>query len=271
MFAESEFAKIHNRRTFLSRSTTGIGMAALASLLGKDLSAAAAAAPGLAVPGMLKTLHWAPKAKRVIYLFQSGAPSHMDLYDPKPHLRKVSGTELPASIRMGQRITGMTSGQKQFLCVGSAYPFKRYGKCGMEMSEILPGIGAVADELCLIRSMTTDPINHDPAVTFFATGNQQPGRPTMGSWTSYGLGSGNANLPAYVVLLSGGGGQPLQARYWGNGFLPGQHQGVQFRGAGDPVLYVSNPPSMDGAIRRQLLDGVQAFNKQSLGRIGDPE
>jgi len=271
MFAESEFAKIHNRRTFLTRSTTGIGMAALASLLGKDLSAAAAAAPGLAVPGMLKTLHWAPKAKRVIYLFQSGAPSHMDLYDPKPHLRKVSGTELPASIRMGQRITGMTSGQKQFLCVGSAYPFKRYGKCGMEMSEILPGIGAVADELCLIRSMTTDPINHDPAVTFFATGNQQPGRPTMGSWTSYGLGSENANLPAYVVLLSGGGGQPLQARYWGNGFLPGQHQGVQFRGAGDPVLYVSNPPGMDGAIRRQLLDGVQAFNRQSLGRIGDPE
>ena len=271
MFAESEFAKIHNRRTFLSRSTTGIGMAALASLLGKDLSAAAAAAPGLAVPGMLKTLHWAPKAKRVIYLFQSGAPSHMDLYDPKPHLRKVSGTELPASIRMGQRITGMTSGQKQFLCVGSAYPFKRYGKCGMEMSEILPGIGAVADELCLIRSMTTDPINHDPAVTFFATGNQQPGRPTMGSWTSYGLGSENANLPAYVVLLSGGGGQPLQARYWGNGFLPGQHQGVQFRGTGDPVLYVSNPPGMDGAIRRQLLDGVQAFNRQSLGRIGDPE
>jgi len=271
MFAESEFAKIHNRRTFLTRSTTGIGMAALASLLGKDLSAAAAAAPRLAVPGMLKTLHWAPKAKRVIYLFQSGAPSHMDLYDPKPHLRKVSGTELPASIRMGQRITGMTSGQKQFLCVGSAYPFKRYGKCGMEMSEILPGIGAVADELCLIRSMTTDPINHDPAVTFFATGNQQPGRPTMGSWTSYGLGSENANLPAYVVLLSGGGGQPLQARYWGNGFLPGQHQGVQFRGTGDPVLYVSNPPGMDGAIRRQLLDGVQAFNRQSLGRIGDPE
>ncbi len=271
MFAESEFAKIHNRRTFLTRSTTGIGMAALASLLGKDLSAAAAAAPGLAVPGMLKTLHRAPKAKRVIYLFQSGAPSHMDLFDPKPHLRKVSGTELPASIRMGQRITGMTSGQKQFLCVGSAYPFKRYGKCGTEMSEILPGIGAVADELCLIRSMTTDPINHDPAVTFFATGNQQPGRPTMGSWTSYGLGSENANLPAYVVLLSGGGGQPLQARYWGNGFLPGQHQGVQFRGAGDPVLYVSNPPGMDGAIRRQLLDGVQAFNKQSLGRIGDPE
>ncbi len=269
MFAESEFAKIHNRRTFLSRSTTGIGMAALASLLGKDL--AAVVPSGLAVPGMLKTLHWAPKAKRVIYLFQSGAPSHMDLFDPKPHLRKVSGTELPASIRMGQRITGMTSGQKQFLCVGSAYPFKRYGKCGTEMSEILPGIGAVADELCLIRSMTTDPINHDPAVTFFATGNQQPGRPTMGSWTSYGLGSENANLPAYVVLLSGGGGQPLQARYWGNGFLPGQHQGVQFRGAGDPVLYVSNPPGMDGAIRRQLLDGVQAFNKQSLGRIGDPE
>jgi hypothetical protein len=207
-------------------------MAALASLLGTVKSSAAEAQlqAHVAAGGALKTLHHSPKAKRVIYLFQSGAPSHMDLFDPKPHLRKVSGTELPNSIRMGQRITGMTSGQKQLLCVGSAYEFKRFGKCGMELSEILPGLGSIADDICLIRSMTTDPINHDPAVTFFATGNQQPGRPTMGSWISYGLGSPNENLPAYVVLLSGGGGQPLQARYWGNGFLPGQHQGVQFRG-----------------------------------------
>ena len=272
MLFESEYARIHNRRTFLTRSTTGLGMAALASLLGRDMaSAAAVTAQGPAAGGILKTLHHTPKAKRVIYLFQSGAPSHMDLFDPKPHLRKVSGTELPNSIRMGQRITGMTSGQKQLLCVGSAYEFKRFGKCGMELSEILPGLGSIADDVCLIRSMTTDPINHDPAVTFFATGNQQPGRPTMGSWISYGLGSPNANLPAYVVLLSGGGGQPLQARYWGNGFLPGQHQGVQFRGEGDPVLYVSNPPGIDARARRELLDGVQEFNRMALGRIGDPE
>jgi hypothetical protein len=274
MLFESEYARIHNRRTFLTRSTTGLGMAALASLLGRDTLSAASAtttAPGPAAGGILKTLHHTPKAKRVIYLFQSGAPSHMDLFDPKPHLRKVSGTELPNSIRMGQRITGMTSGQKQLLCVGSAYEFKRFGNCGMELSEILPGLGSIADDVCLIRSMTTDPINHDPAVTFFATGNQQPGRPTMGSWISYGLGSPNANLPAYVVLLSGGGGQPLQARYWGNGFLPGQHQGVQFRGEGDPVLYVSNPPGIDARARRELLDGVQEFNRMALGRIGDPE
>ena len=267
MFAESEYARIHNRRTFLTRSTTGLGLAALATLLGSEAGAAVPTAAG----GSLKLLHHTPRAKRVIYLFQSGAPSHMDLFDPKPHLRKVSGTELPQSIRNGQRITGMTSGQKQFLCVGSAYDFKRRGRCGMELSEILPGLGSIADDICLIRSMTTDPINHDPAVTFFATGNQQPGRPTMGSWTSYGLGSSNANLPAYVVLLSGGGGQPLQARYWGNGFLPGQHQGVQFRGEGDPVLYVSNPPGIDSGTRRQLLDGVQEFNRMALGRIGDPE
>ncbi len=269
MFAESEFAKVHNRRTFLTRSTTGLGLAALASLLNEKSLAAGIAERS--VPGALKTLHFAPRAKRVIYLFQSGAPSHMDLFDPKPHLRKVSGTELPDSVRMGQRITGMTSGQKQLLCVGSAYDFKRYGRCGMELSEILPNIGSLADDLCLVRSMTTYPINHDPAVTFFATGNQQPGRPTMGAWTSYGLGSENKNLPAYVVLLSGGGGQPLQTRYWGNGFLPGQHQGVQFRGAGDPVLYVSNPSGIDATTRRQLLDGVQEFNRQSLGRLGDPE
>ena len=267
MFAESEYVRIHNRRTFLTRSTTGLGLAALATLLGDQAGATVPTAAG----GSLKLLHHSPRAKRVIYLFQSGAPSHMDLFDPKPHLRKVSGTELPQSIRNGQRITGMTSGQKQFLCVGSAYEFKRRGRCGMELSEILPGLGSIADDICLIRSMTTDPINHDPAVTFFATGNQQPGRPTMGSWTSYGLGSANANLPAYVVLLSGGGGQPLQARYWGNGFLPGQHQGVQFRGEGDPVLYVSNPPGIDSGTRRQLLDGVQEFNRMALGRIGDPE
>src|SRR6185436_11816300 len=186
--------------------------------------------------GILPELHHPAKAKRIIYLFQSGAPSHLDLFDHKPKLKELTNTELPASVRMGQRITGMTSGQKQLLCVGSPFAFKKHGNCGMEFSELLPNISKLADDVCLIRSMFTEPINHDPAVTFFGTGSQQPGRPTMGSWITYGLGSENSNLPGFVVLLSGGGGQPLQARYWGNGFLPGNYQGVQFRGAGDPEL-----------------------------------
>jgi hypothetical protein len=188
------------------------------------------------LPGSLKTLHFPAKAKRVIYLFQSGAPSHMDLFDHKPKLAELTGTELPKSIRGDQRITGMTSGQKQLLCVGSPFKFSKHGKCGAEISELLPHTAKVVDDIAIIKSMFTEPINHDPAVTFFGTGNQQPGRPTMGAWASYGLGSENKNLPSFVVLLSGGGGQPLQSRYWGNGFIPGNHQGVQFRGAGDPVL-----------------------------------
>jgi hypothetical protein len=207
----------------------------------------------------------------VIYLFMSGGPSHIDLFDPKSRLAELTNTELPPSVRMGQRITGMTSGQKQLLCVGSPFQFTRHGRCGMELSELLPHIGGIADEMCLIRSMFTEPINHDPAVTYFATGHQQPGRPVMGSWITYGLGSENSNLPGYVVLLSGGGGQPLQARYWGNGFLPGNYQGVQFRGSGDPVLYISNPKGIDTAARRGLIDSMQALNRMQLGALGDPE
>jgi hypothetical protein len=263
-----EQAKIMNRRTFLARSTTGLGAVALGSLLNGKLFAGAAQA---SLQGSLKSLDFVPKAKRVIYLFMSGAPSHIDLFDYKARLKELTNTELPTSIRMGQRITGMTSGQKQLLCVGSPFEFKKFGKCGMELSELLPNTGKVVDDIALVRSMFTEPINHDPAVTFFATGNQQPGRPTMGSWVSYGLGSENQNLPAFIVLLSGAGGQPLQTRYWGSGFLPGNHQGVQFRGAGDPVLYVSNPAGIDAKIRRQLLDGVQQLNKIQLGALGDPE
>ncbi|MGV3773177.1 MAG: DUF1501 domain-containing protein [Verrucomicrobiales bacterium] len=267
MFFADEIQKAINRRAFLSKTATGVGAVALASLLkGQE----AAAATG-GVEGTLKTLHFAPKAKRVIYLFQSGAPSHIDLFDPKPNLKEITGTELPASVRMGQRITGMTSGQKQLLVVGSPFNFIKNGKCGMELSEILPNLGKVADELCLIRSMNTEPINHDPAVTFFATGNQQPGRPTMGSWISYGLGSENQNLPSFVVLVSGGGGQPLQSRYWGSGFLPSNYQGVQFRGTGDPVLYVTNPPGVSSNTRRQLIDAMQEINKIHLAKVGDPE
>jgi hypothetical protein len=165
----------------------------------------------------------------------------------------------------------MTAGQKQLLCVGSAYPFKKYGAHGVEMSELLPGIGGIADQIALVRSIFTEPINHDPAVTFFGTGHQQPGRPTMGAWLAYGLGSENENLPAYVVLTSGGGGQPLQARYWGNGFLSANYQGVQLRSQGDPVLYVSNPPGMSGDSRRQLLDAMQTLNRKRLGILGDPD
>lgn len=267
MFFLDETAKILNRRAFLTRAATGLGTLGLASLLNEKTFANTAASPA----GSLGLTHFAPKAKRVIYLFMSGAPSHIDLYDPKPNLKEITGTELPKSIRGNQRITGMTSGQKQLLVVGSPFEFKRHGKCGMEISEILPHIGSIADDICLIRSMNTDPINHDPAVTFFATGNQQPGRPTMGSWISYGLGSENKNLPGYVVLVSGGGGQPLQARYWGNGFLPSNYQGVQFRGTGDPVLYVSNPKGINAQNRRRLLDSVQELNRMQLGVLGDPE
>jgi hypothetical protein len=270
MLFQDEISKIITRRTFLRRSTTGLGALSLASLLNERLFASDTD-DALKTLGALKQLHHKPKAKRVIYLFQSGAPSHIDLFDPKPKLKELTGTELPKSVRGDQRITGMTSGQKQLLVVGSPFEFKPHGKCGMELSELLPHTAKIADDITLVRTMVTDPINHDPAVTFFATGHQQPGRPTMGAWMSYGLGSPNKNLPAYVVLVSGGGGQPLQARYWGNGFLPGNHQGVQFRGSGDPVLYVNNPPGIDATNRRKLLDAVQQLNHIRLGAIGDPE
>ncbi|MDQ6630682.1 MAG: DUF1501 domain-containing protein [Verrucomicrobiota bacterium] len=268
MIFQNEAEKIITRRTFLARSSASLGAFALASLLGEKGFGAATSSR---VNGALAGVHFPAKAKRVIYLFQSGAPSHIDLFDHKPKLKDLTGTELPKSIRGDQRITGMTSGQKQLLVVGSPFEFKKHGKCGAEFSELLPHTAKVADDIAIIRSMFTEPINHDPAVTFFGTGNQQPGRPTMGAWISYGLGSENKNLPSFVVLLSGSGGQPLQARYWGNGFLPGNYQGVQFRGAGDPVLYVSNPQGLSAKTRRQLLDGVQALNKMQLGQLADPE
>jgi len=270
MTFESPLNHLLGRRAFLTRSTTSLGMIALSSLLSPRLFAADPG-PSLKTGGALGSLHFPPRAKRIIYLFMSGAPSHIDLYDPKPKLKDLTGSELPPSVRMGQRITGMTSGQKELQVVGSPFEFHKCGKAGTEISELLPNIGKVVDDIALIRSMTTDPINHDPAVTFFGTGNQQPGRPTMGAWVAYGLGTENANLPAFVVLLSGSGGQPLQARYWGNGFLPGNYQGVQFRGQGDPVLYVNNPKGVSLSARRQWLDAVQDLNRFSLARLGDPD
>ncbi|HTI73329.1 MAG TPA: DUF1501 domain-containing protein [Candidatus Limnocylindria bacterium] len=268
MLFSNEVERAMTRRTFL-RGTTGLGGLALASLLDPKLIASADTSPAT-VPGSLKVLHHPARARRVIYLFQSGAPSHLDLFDPKPLLQRMTGEELPPSVRKGQRITGMTAGQAVLKCVGSAYPFKAYGRNKIELSEQLPHIGSVADDITLIRSMFTDPINHDPAVTFFGTGNQQPGRPTMGAWAAYGLGSENANLPSFVVLVSGSGGQALQSRYWGNGFLPANYQGVQLRGQGDPVLYVSNPPGLSANARRDLLDAMQDLNRRQLGMLGDP-
>ncbi len=247
------------RRQFFGRSATGIGAAALASLLGR-----AEAAP-----------HFAPKAKRVIYLFQHGGPSQLDLFDHKPGLRAMHGKELPDSVRGTQRLTGMTSGQKTLPITSSIFAFKQHGKCGAWVSELMPHTAGVVDDVCFIRSMHTEAINHDPAVTFLQTGHQQPGRPSLGSWTSYGLGSANENLPAFVVLISRGSAarpaDPLYARLWGTGFLPSSHQGVAFRSSGDPVLYLSNPPGLDAGARREQLDAVEALNRASCAREIDPE
>jgi Protein of unknown function (DUF1501) len=269
MIFQHDLQNLLSRRTFLSRSTTGLGALALSSLLNPRLFGADDAAR-LKSKGALKTLHHPATARRVIYLFQSGAPSHLDLFDAKPKLKEMTGEELPPGVRMGQRITGMTAGQAVLRCVGSAYKFKRYGKSGVELSSLLPNIGAIVDDITIVRSMFTEPINHDPAVTFMGTGNQQPGRPTMGAWLAYGLGSENDDLPAFVVLTSGSGGQALQGHYWGNGFLSANYQGVPFRNQGDPVVYVSNPPGLCSKARRQLIDAMQELNRKQLGALGDP-
>jgi Protein of unknown function (DUF1501) len=258
--------RLAGRRDFLLNSTTGLGTWALASLL----NSGSATAAGPDVRGTLGQLHFAPRAKRIIYLFMSGAPSHLDLFDPKPTLTQMTGKDLPDSVRKGQRITTMTSGQSNLFCVGSPFKFAKYGSMGMDISELLPNLSRIADECTFVRTLHTDPINHDPAVTFFATGNQQPGRPVMGAWLAYGLGGDNADLPAFVVLTSGGGGQTLQTRYWGSGFLPAQYGGVQFRNTGDPVLFVSNPPGMSTDSRKQLLDATNQLNSLALNQLGDP-
>ncbi|MCB0688208.1 MAG: DUF1501 domain-containing protein, partial [Saprospiraceae bacterium] len=230
------FEQIHTRRDFLSKTALGLGTVGLASILNPVLGQSQT----LTGPG--KMFHFAPKAKRVIYLFQSGAPSQIDLFDPKPLLKEMNGQELPDSVRKGQRLTGMTAGQTSFPLAGSLFSFKKYGQSGAWMSELLPYQSKIVDDLCFIHSMYTEAINHDPAATFIQTGSQQPGRPSMGSWIDYGLGSDNEDLPAFIVLVTKNkGGQPLYSRLWGSGFLPSQYQGVQFRAGVDPVLYLSNP------------------------------
>ncbi len=271
----SKRSMLLNRRAFLSKTSIGLGTAALSSLLGvgcfkKDSSGA------LSIdPENIKIPHFAPKAKRIIYLFQSGGPSQLDLFDYKPLLDKMRGQDLPESIRKGQRLTGMTSGQTNFPLANSIFDFKQYGQSGAWFSELMPYTAQIADDLCIVKSMYTEAINHDPAITFFQTGSQQTGRPSMGSWLSYGLGSANENLPTFCVLVSRGtgrpDGQPLYSRLWGNGFLHSLHQGVVFRSGVDPVLYLQDPKGIDKVTRRKMLDQISSLNQKQIDEFGDPE
>lgn len=271
-----------NRRAFLSKTALGIGSAALTSLLGFGCDLGGGTPdPAKAISQKINAalgngqLHFAPKAKRVIYLFQSGGPSQYELFDYKPLLNKRRGQDLPESIRNGQRLTGMSSGQESFPLVGSNYQFKQHGASGTWMSELLPYTAKIADDICVIKSMHTEAINHDPAITFFQTGSQQPGRPCIGSWLSYGLGSMNENLPTFTVLVSRGTGrkfgQPLYSRLWGNGFLHSLHQGVQFRSAKDPVLFLQNPAGLSQKSRRKMIDHVAELNQLHMDEFQDPE
>lgn len=252
-----------SRRDLLVRSGYGLGAIGL-HVLGAAESPAAPAFP-----------NFAPKAKRVIFLFQSGGPSHLDLFDHKPLLQDRFGEDIPESVFRGQRVTGMVAHQARFQAMPTKYAFQRHGQSGISVSELVPHTAAIVDDICLIRSVHTEAINHDPAITFFQTGSQLPGRPSMGAWVDYGLGSSNRDLPAFVVLHSvaseGPGGQGLLARLWGAGFLPSRHQGVQFRSSGDPVLYLNDPPGMTRHQRRLMLDGAARLNKLQYRRVGDPE
>src|SRR5438132_10281527 len=260
------------RRHFFGRMATGIGVAALGSLLNPALMGAVAGHRAES-KGLSGLPHFEPTAKRVIYLFMAGGPSQMELLDYKPSLEKLHETELPESVRMGQRITTMTSGQKSLPVVKSIYKFRQFGRSGTAVSELLPHIGGIVDEVCVVKTVNTEAINHDPAITFIQTGFQQPGRPCMGAWLSYGLGSENKNLPAFIVMISNGkeSDQPLYTRLWGSGFLPSEHQGVNFRSTGDPVLYLSNPPGINPGTRRRMLDGLAKLNSKQYQTYADPE
>jgi hypothetical protein len=260
--------RLKARRYFLQRSGVGLGATALACLMNED-------ATGQATGALPSIPHFAANAKRVIYLFQSGAPSQMDLFDYKPRLRSMFNQDLPDSVRRGQRLTGMTATQERFPIAPSMYRFARHGRSGATISELMPHLASVADDLCFIKSMHTEAINHDPAITFFQSGAQLAGRPSMGAWLAYGLGSENRDLPAFIVMISQGSGnpadQPLYDRLWGSGFLPSQYQGVKFRSTGDPVLFLSNPDGIDATTRRRMLDDLARLNQMRLEESGDPE
>lgn len=259
MSEQRQFELSMTRRALFSRAASGLGLAAL-SALGGPLS-------GLP--------HFAPKAKRVIFLHQSGGPAQQDLFDYKPQLEKHRGVDLPASVRMGQRITGMTSGQSTLPVAPSIFKFSQHGKSGVWLSELLPHTAKIVDDITIVKTVHTDAINHDPAITFIQTGSQQPGRPSLGSWVSYGLGTENQNLPGFVVMVSQASGlnidQPLFSRLWYSGFLPSNYQGVKFRSSGDPVLYLSDPPGIDRETRRRMLDSIATLNGAHSKQFGDPE
>lgn len=266
---EKEFRLNITRKHFLTKAGLGLGGAALGGLLFKDQLFGSASETAM----QLGVAQFAPKAKRIIYLFQNGAPSQLETFDYKPLLNKMHGEELPASVRMGQRLTGMTSNQEKFPLVGSTFNFSQHGQSGAWVSELFPHMASVVDDLCFIKTMHTDAINHDPALTFFQTGAQQGNRPSMGAWMSYGLGSENSNLPSFCVLLSRGrgNGQGVYSKLWTNGFLDSVHQGVVFSSGEDPVLYLNNPEGHDKQSRRAMLDMLAKFNAESFENVGDPE
>ena len=260
----------YSRRQFLGHGGISLAAAAVATLNGDSLLGSDFAEKGRfgGLPGIP---HFQPRARRVIYLCQSGAPSQMDLYDYKPALADRFGQELPDSVRRGQRLTGMTATQDSFPIAPTQFKFQQWGESGASISELLPHTAGIADRLSFIRTMHTEAINHDPAITLMQTGSQLAGRPSFGAWLSYGLGSMNEDLPTFVALTSGIGGQPLYDRLWGGGFLPSRHQGVKFRRSGDPVLFLSNPPGVSRRDRRALLDDLASLNRERMQKLGDPE
>lgn len=279
---DPEFNRLNqklDRRDFLTKTSMGIGALALGSLFGNKLMGNAARpvisnATGDMEQEILRALpHFAPKAKRVVYLFMSGGPSQLETFDYKPALVDMMGQNLPESVRKGQRLTGMSANQSALPVVPSYYKFNQHGQNQTWVSELLPHTAKVVDDLCIVKSMHSEAINHDPAITFFQTGNQLPGRPSIGSWLSYGLGSDNENLPTFIVLVSKNGqkDQPLYARLWGNGFLPSKHQGVQFGSGKDPVLFLNNPDGYDGADRKEMLEYLSKLNQIQNSTYGDPE
>ncbi len=265
-----DYVTLETRRQFFRQSAAGLGSAALASLLGQDTAMGAGATGAGKLP-----FHHTPKAKRAIYLFMSGAPSQLDLWDPKPGMESRFDEDLPAEVRNGQRLTTMTSKQARFPIAPSIYQFQKHGESGTEVSELLPHTAKITDDIALIRSMWTEAINHDPAITYIQTGNQIPGNPSLGAWLSYGLGSENENLPSFVVLNSTWSAkrdaQALYQRLWGSGFLPSKHQGVALRSQGDPVLYLSDPKGVNRDVRRTMLDGLNQLNAKHYEEVGDPE
>jgi hypothetical protein len=269
----AQFQQNITRRHFFQQGSHAVGWAALASLMGGEGTAGAADSAQQAAAKSLQ--HFAGKAKHVIYLHMVGGPSQLDLFDYKPVMQEWYDKDLPDSIRMGQRLTTMTSGQARFPIAPSKYKFEQHGKSGMWVSELLPWKAKMVDEMCFIRSMHTEAINHEPAITYIQTGNQITGRPCLGAWASYGLGSLNENLPTFVVLVAKPSNteqvQAISARLWQAGYLPGEHAGVSFRSAGDPILYINNPPGVPTAIRRKTLDGLNALNELTYQQLGDPE